>query len=135
MIHTRHRHLFVLLALVAATGCAGASLGGPRPSNEAIQEATLYGYTHLPELAVRDSVQQRAVAAVRRNLSRRGEPQREWFARLSPEPVSGRLVIHLKHESGLRKVKRGTAGNMSGRDHSMAYVIKTNELVMLGLAR
>jgi hypothetical protein len=129
------RHRFILSALVAAvaTGCASISPRGQVPPNEAIQEATLFGYTHLPALSPRDTLQQRALAAARRDLSRRGESQREWFARVSPEPTSGRLVIHFKHESGLRKVKRGAAGNVSGRDHSMAYMTRTHELVMLGL--
>ena len=129
-----HRPLLLsLLVVAAAGGCAAAGPRGAVPSNEAIQEATLFGYTHLPQLETRDTTQQRALAAVRRDLSRRGEPQREWFARVSPEPATGRLVIHLKHESGLRKAKRGEKGNLSGRDHSMAYVMRTRELVMLGV--
>jgi hypothetical protein len=133
MSSPRIRSLVVLLAITATAGCASMGVGGAAPPNEAIQEATLFGYTHLPELSPRDSTQRHALVAVRRDLSRRGEPQREWFARVSPEPASGRLVIHLKHESGLRKVKRGTRGNVSGRDHSLAYVTRTGELVMLGL--
>ena len=129
----RRRLVLSLLVVAAAGGCATAGPRRAAPSNEAIQEATLFGYTHLPQLEPRDTTQQRALAAVRRDLSRRGEPQREWFARVAPEPALGRLVIHLKHESGLRKAKRGAKGNLSGRDHSLAYVMQTNELVMLGV--
>jgi hypothetical protein len=132
MMRVRNGILVAFLVFAATSGCAGAALRGPTPSGEAIQEATLFGYTHLPRLAPRDSVQQRALAAARRDLSRRGESQREWFARVSPEPASGRVVIHLKHESGLRKAKRGKPGNSSGRDHSLAYVTRTSQLVMLG---